>query len=207
MVNVKYRDEITRIIHHKAKVIDIACGNGKLLSHMVESKDIDAHGIEIQSKNVADGLSNGLAIIQGDATTELQYYADNAFDYAILSMSLQVMGKPREVLKQAIRIAKYTIITMPNFGHIQNRLALMFSGKMPVTKQLSFEWYETPNIHFSTIADMVALVESVGGDIVTRRYQKSNGDIKDFKGYGYYSANIFARDGLIVVKNGSEGGI
>jgi methionine biosynthesis protein MetW len=104
-------------------------------------------------------------VVQGDADTDLVNYPDNAFDYAILSQTIQATHRPRDVLEQLLRIGARAIVSFPNFGHWRVRSQIMFAGRMPVTKNLSYAWYDTPNIHFCTIKDFIALCDDLGASV------------------------------------------
>ncbi|MGL5447298.1 MAG: methionine biosynthesis protein MetW, partial [Rhabdaerophilum sp.] len=149
-----------------ARVLDVGCGDGDLLAYLAQSKGVDARGIEISREGVAACVSKGLAVIQGDADTDLFEYPDDCFDYVILSQTLQATRRPRVVVEQMLRIAKNVIVSFPNFGHWRIRTSLLFKGRMPVNENLPDSWYDTPNIHFCTIRDFVALADEVQAKIV-----------------------------------------
>jgi methionine biosynthesis protein MetW len=136
-----------------ARVLDIGCGDGALMAALRDTKGIDARGLEIDAVNVANAVTRGLAVVQGDADTDLADYPDNSFDYAILSQTLQTTRRPDLVLDQLLRIGKQAFVSFPNFAQWKIRFAHMFGGRMPVTKQLPHRWYDTPNIHHVTIDD------------------------------------------------------
>lgn len=148
-----------------ARVLDIGCGDGALLAALAAEKGVDARGIEISREGVAACVSRGLAVIQGDADTDLIDYPDACFDVVILSQTLQATRRPRQVLEQMLRIGAKAIVSFPNFGHWRVRAHLALMGRMPVNKNLPYSWYDTPNIHFCTIRDFVALAEEVGARI------------------------------------------
>jgi methionine biosynthesis protein MetW len=148
------------------RVLDVGCGDGDLLAYLAAAKGVDARGIEISREGVAACVSKGLAVIQGDADTDLFEYPDNCFDYVILSQTLQATRRPRVVVEQMLRIAKNVIVSFPNFGHWRIRASLLFQGRMPVNENLPDSWYDTPNIHFCTIRDFVALADEVQAKIV-----------------------------------------
>jgi methionine biosynthesis protein MetW len=149
-----------------SRVLDVGCGDGDLLAYLASSKGVDARGIEISREGVAACVSKGLAVIQGDADTDLFEYPDDCFDYVILSQTLHATRRPRVVVEQMLRIARNVIVSFPNFGHWRIRAGLMFRGRMPVTDNLPDSWYDTPNIHFCTIRDFVALADAVQAKIV-----------------------------------------
>lgn len=154
------------MVRSGARVLDVGCGDGDLLAFLAASKGVDARGIEISREGVAACVSKGLAVIQGDADTDLFEYPDDCFDYVILSQTLQATRRPRVVVEQMLRIAKNVIVSFPNFGHWRIRASLLFQGRMPVNENLPDSWYDTPNIHFCTIRDFVALADEVQAKIV-----------------------------------------
>lgn len=145
-----------------ARVLDIGCGNGQLLAWLRDTKGVEGRGIELDASDVAAAVGRGLAVVQGDADTDLADYPDAAFDVVILSNTLQAMQRPAAVLTELARIGRSAIVSFPNFGHWRVRLGLALSGRMPVTRSLPVSWHETPNIHFCTIADFEALAVEMG---------------------------------------------
>ena len=125
-------------------------------------RDVDGRGIELSREGVNDSVAKGLAVIQGDADTDLADYPDDAFDYVILSQTLQATRHPRVVLEHMLRIGRHAIVSFPNFGHWTVRLQLLFAGHMPQTDMLPYSWYDTPNIHHCTIKDFVQLCDEIG---------------------------------------------
>jgi len=156
---------IAAMVANGTRVLDVGCGDGSLLRLLADQKQVDARGIEISQRGVNDCVSKGLSVIQGDADTDLIDYPANAFDYVILSQTIQATRNPKKVLEQMLRIGSRAIISFPNFGHWRIRSQLVLKGRMPVTDNLSYAWYETPNIHFCTIRDFVALADEVEANI------------------------------------------
>ena len=154
-------ETIAELIPHHARVLDIGCGEGDLLAHMVQQKNIDGRGIELLPMNVSTALNRGLTCIQGNADTDLVHYPDSCFDYAVSSNTLQATVNPKTVLSEMLRIARHVVISLPNFGYWYNRFYLLTKGRMPVSETLSYEWYETPNIHFCTLKDFIILCEEL----------------------------------------------
>lgn len=154
------------MVRENARVLDVGCGDGDLLAFLAAHKGVDARGIEISREGVAACVAKGLAVIQGDADTDLFEYPDDCFDFVILSRTLQATRRPRVVVEQMLRIARNVIVSFPNFGHWRIRTQLMFKGRMPVNENLPDSWYDTPNIHFCTIRDFVALADEVQARIL-----------------------------------------
>ena len=153
---------IADMIEPGSRVLDIGCGDGMLLDYLTHFKQVDGRGIELGSEGVNACVSAGLSVIQGDADTDLADYPDQAFDYVVLSQTLQAMHAPRTVVEHLLRIGRRAIVSFPNFAHWRLRLYLALKGRMPVSETLSYQWYDTPNIHFCTIKDFMALCEELG---------------------------------------------
>lgn len=157
---------VSDMVRPGTRVLDVGCGDGVLLAHLARDKQVDARGIELSREGVAACVAKGLAVIQGDADTDLADYPDDCFDYVILSQTIQATRNPKRVLEQMLRIGRNAIVSFPNFGHWRIRTHLMFNGRMPVTENLPDTWYDTPNIHFCTIRDFVALADELQARIV-----------------------------------------
>src|SRR6185369_7905005 len=153
---------VAQMVEYGAKVLDVGCGDGELLRLLSESRGVDGRGIELSREGVNECVAKGLAVIQGDADTDLGDYPDDAFDYVILSQTLQATRHPRIVLENMLRIGRRAIVSFPNFGHWRIRLQLLLHGAMPVTDNLPDSWYDSPNIHFCTIKDFRDLCQVAG---------------------------------------------
>jgi len=156
---------IAEMVTPGTRVLDVGCGDGTLLRLLAEKRGVDGRGIELSQAGVNSCVAQGLAVIQGDADTDLVYYPDLAFDYAILSQTIHATYSPRDVLKQLLRIGRRAVVSFPNFGHWRVRTGLMFGGKMPTTDNLPDRWYDTPNIHLCTIKDFLDLCKDVGAKV------------------------------------------
>lgn len=152
---------IADMVEPSSRVLDVGCGDGALLQHLWKTKGVDGRGIELSQAGVNASVRNGLSVIQGDADTDLKNYPSDAFDYVILSQTLQATHNPRTVLDNMARIGRRSIVSFPNFGYWRVRMSLAWSGRMPVTENLPHQWYDTPNIHFCTIRDFVALARDM----------------------------------------------
>ncbi len=153
---------IAEMVEPNARVLDIGCGDGALMEHLARHKNADARGIEIDMRAATEAVAHGLAVVHGDADNDLAFYPDGAFDYVILSRTLQAVERPREVLAQMLRIGRRAIVSFPNFGHWQVRWRLLATGRMPNTKTWHTPWHSTPNIHPCTILDFLDLAEGDG---------------------------------------------
>ena len=156
---------VADMVERGSRVLDLGCDDGALLSLLERDRGVDARGLELSQRGVNDCVAKGLSVIQGDADTDLQSYPDDAFDYVILSQTLQAVRRPKIVLENMLRIGHRAIVSFPNFAHWRIRLELAVYGRMPVTDTLTWSWHETPNIHFCSIRDFLDLAREIGATI------------------------------------------
>lgn len=156
---------IAEMVAAGSRVLDVGCGDGELLKLLAHRKAVDGRGVEIDRDKVNACVAHGLSVIQGDADSDLENYPDQAFDYAILSLTIQATRHPKGVLENLLRIGRRAIVSFPNFGHWQVRTGLLLGGRMPMTRNLPDNWYLTPNAHLCTIRDFADLCEVVHADV------------------------------------------
>jgi len=195
------RKELLRIaemVPASARVLDVGCGSGELIEHLARTKSADARGIELSQAGVNACVAKGLSVIQGDADTDLAEYPSGAFDFVILSQTIQATRQPKAVLEQLLRIGKRVIVSFPNFGFWKVRLKLALTGRMPTTSVLSHAWHETPNIHLCTIADFVALTREIEAKIERSLAVEEGGDVRELSVPGYWD-NLTAEGAIFLL--------
>jgi methionine biosynthesis protein MetW len=160
---------IGEIVEPKTKVLDLGCGEGELLEWLAVQKGVDARGVELSNAKVRRAIARGVSVFQSDIEQALADYPDQAFDYVILSQTLQETRNPRQVLHEMMRVGRRGIVAFPNFGHWRVRLSMLFSGRAPRTDLFPYSWYESPNIHILTVQDFETLA-ALEGLVVERRY-------------------------------------
>ena len=162
------RPDLAAIAAHVApgsRVLDIGCGDGALMAELEAVSGCDARGMELDGEQVERCVSRGLSVVQGDANLDLANYPDKAFDYAILSQTLQTATRPDLMLDELLRVGRRAFVSFPNFAHWRTRMALLLGGRMPVTRALPVSWYETQNIHHVTVTDFLQLLRDKGVSI------------------------------------------
>lgn len=196
---------VADMIKRGSRVLDLGCGDGELLSYLLHHKGVDGRGMELSQSGVNACVRHGLSVIQGDADNDLRDYPSNAFDYVVLSQTLQATRHPHEVLRNLVRIGRHAIVSIPNFGHWRMRLRLLLEGRMPQTSVLPHHWYDTPNIHLCTLLDFIDLCD-------TEEIKVERSVTLDEQGHAYRLnprgriANLLAAQGLFLLagKNGAN---
>ena len=168
-------DEIVKLMEPGSSVLDLGCGNGELLARLIATKQVRGRGVELQESMIIESISRGISVFQGDLDEGLRDYASGSYDYVILNQTLQVIHRPMLLLAEMLRVGKRVIVSFPNFGYFRVRLQFLVTGRMPVTRDLPYSWYDTPNIHLCTrkdfidhcVAEGVAILKEI--DISKRR--------------------------------------
>jgi methionine biosynthesis protein MetW len=158
---------IAERVHAGAKVLDLGCGDGSLLKYLRETRNTLGYGVEIDDEKVAACVRNAVNVIQSDLESGLSTFASHSFDYVILSQTLQAMRHTEEIIREMLRVGREAIVTFPNFGHVSHRLQVLF-GRMPVSPELPYQWYDTPNIHLCTLKDFEEFCATHGVEILER---------------------------------------
>jgi len=191
---------IADMVEPKSRVLDVGCGEGILLDYLGRFKQVDGRGIELSMAGVRAAVAQGLSVIQGDADTDLKDFPTGAFDYVILSQTLQATRDPRSALLHMMRIGRRVIVSFPNFGYWRVRAHLLLRGRMPMTETLAHGWYDTPNIHLCTIRDFRALCTEL--DIGIERQLSMDGRGRPLFDGGGLLANWLADQALFLLKRG-----
>ena len=182
-------DAIQAWIKPNSRVLDLGCGDGALLLSLKNNKQVRGVGIEIDHEKFNQCVAKGLNVIEQNADLGLGNFADNTFDIVVMSQTLQAMNRPDQVLDETLRSGKEAIVAFPNFGHWFCRLHLGFKGKMPVSRTMPYSWFDTPNIHFCTVADFERLCETHNIQILNRVVTTADGK---FNRLAALWANLFA---------------
>ncbi len=199
---------IADMIRPGTRVLDVGCGDGALLDHLVRNKHVDGRGIELSQQNVNACVARGLSVVQGDADTDLAEYPEGVFDAVILSQTIQATEKPAKVLKDMLRIGRRVAVSLPNFGYWRVRASLLVHGRMPRTRTLDYKWYDTPNIHLCTLADFIGLTREVGAVISEAHTLDSDGRTTrirpDTVTSGFFGPNFTAPGAIFLIKQGQS---
>ena len=189
---------IADMIDEGSRVLDVGCGNGALLDYLGRNKGVDGRGIELSQAGVNACVAHGLSVIQGDADTDLEHYPDDAFDFVVLTRTLQATRNPRDVVSHLVRIGRHAIVSFTNFGHWRVRIEIMFGGRMPVVGEDGASWYDTPNIHLCTIGDFSTLCDDLGLRVQRALSLSHSGSARELKSVGA-AANIRGEEAIFVL--------
>ena len=183
---------IASLIEPQSKVLDLGCGEGVLLDHLVKARGIDGFGIEISEEAIYKCVARGLSVSQEDIDSGLKHYPDRFFDYVIFNQTMQQVHKPRHAILRALRIGRRVIVGFPNFCHFRARIQISLLGRVPITASLPFTWYDTPNLHFLSLRDFIRFCRAERIRIEQRIYLTKRSTVKFFP-------NLFAYNGIFVL--------
>lgn len=169
---------IGELVDPATRVLDLGCGEGELLAWLKENKNVDARGVELTGTRAQKAIARGVSVYQGDLESALDDYPEGAFDYVILSQTLQETRDPLRVLRGMLRVGRKGIVAFPNFGHWRVRTSHLWSGRAPKTGLFPYDWYDSPNIHFLTVLDFEALAESMEWDVQRRIFLSGNREVR-----------------------------
>ena len=189
-------DLIESLINKRSRVLDVGCGEGDLIQQLKKNLHANVHGVEKDQGLALKGIAKGLNITHGDAEKDLFQYANQSFDYVILSQTLQAMIEPKKILTELLRVGSKAIVSFPNFGHWSCRLHLGIKGQMPMSRAMPLRWYDTPNIHFCTVRDFEALCSTLQIDIIERATISGPGQ----SALGSLLPNLFATSAIFRIR-------
>ncbi|MGH9592362.1 MAG: methionine biosynthesis protein MetW [Bryobacteraceae bacterium] len=187
---------IGELIEPETRVLDLGCGEGDLLAWLKEHKNVDGRGVELVGARVQKAIARGVSVYQGSLESAVEDYPDQAFDYAILSQTLQETRDPVRVLRGMLRVGKRAVVAFPNFGHYSVRLATLISGRAPKNKLFPYDWYDSPNIHFLTVLDFEGLVQKQGWRVERRIFVAGERQVT-------LLPNLMAETGVFLVSAGN----
>lgn len=196
---------IADMIEPSTRVLDVGCGNGALLDYLATFKQVDGRGLEISTAGVNACVSSGLSVIQGDADRDLKDYPDDAFDYVVLSQTLQAMHAPKSVLEHLMRIGRRAIVSFPNFAYWRIRWYLASRGRMPVNETLPYQWHETPNIHFCSIKDFQELCRELNITVERSIFLNHKGRARRI-GSAPFAANLLGEQAVFLLSKRTAAG-
>lgn len=188
---------INKMVEGNSHILDLGCGTGELMQMLKDNKNVKALGIDIDQNNVISCLKKGLSVIQGDIDSGLKEFSDKSYDYVILNQTLQSTHNPEYVMQEMLRVGKKCVVSFPNFAYWKVRFHLFFKGKMPKSRILPFEWYDTPNIHLLTISDFFEFAKKRNIKILKSIYT-TRATVKKFP-LTKWLPNIFAEEVIFVV--------
>jgi methionine biosynthesis protein MetW len=190
---------VISLVEPGSRVLDLGCSDGSLIAHLRDELNCDVRGIELLPEEIAAAIGQGLSVVQADLDEGLAGYPDGAFDYVVLSQTLQVVRNPSLVLREMLRVGTHSIVTFPNFGHWRVRSYLALRGRMPVSESIPFSWYDTPNIHHTTLRDFRDFVAANGG-VIEQEIPLSAGEWRQRARRVRFVPNLFADTAVAVVR-------
>jgi len=182
------------MISRGSMVLDMGCGDGELLEYLVIQKDVRGSGVEISEKAIYECVEKGLSVSHGDIDSGLTEYPDGLFDYVIFNQTMQQVQRPKDAIKEALRIGKKVIIGFPNFCHVSARFQIFFGGHVPVTPSLPYSWHDTPNLHFLSIKDFKRFCSEQGIKIEKSVFLSQKGVVS-------FMPNVFALNAIFQISN------
>ena len=190
---------ITKIVEGNSKILDLGCGTGELLEMLKEQKHVKSLGVDIDQNNIINCLKKGLSVIQGNIDIGLKEFTDKSYDYVILNQTLQSTHNPEYVIEEMLRVGKKCLVSFPNFAYWKVRFYLFFMGKMPKSRILPFEWYNTPNIHLLTVSDFFEFAKKRNIKILKSIYT-TKAQVKKFP-LPKMLLNFFAEEVIFVISD------
>ncbi len=190
-------DKVVALVKPHSRVLDLGCGDGRLLKRLIVEQQVQGMGVEIDQEAVLECLHKGLSVFQGNIDDGLADYGDNSYDYVILNMTLQVIIRPDFVIEEMLRVGERVIVSFPNFGYWRVRQSLLWKGRMPKTLKLPLEWYNTPNIHLLTIKDFLDFCKQRDITVLQRLFLNSSRSAR--KDMVHFLPNLYADEGLFVI--------
>lgn len=188
---------IDQWVKPNSRVLDLGCGDGALLKHLIDTKGVKAYGLEINPERILQAVAKGVNVVEQNLDDGLDNFADDSFDTVIMSQTLQTMRQPNKTLAEMLRIGQECVVTIPNFGHWRARFHLLMKGRMPVSDLLPYQWYDTPNIHFCTFLDFEILCREMALKILDQRVVATT---KSGNLLQKLNPNLFAETGIFRVR-------
>ena len=188
---------IAGMVEPGSRVLDLGCGGGELLAWLHDHKRVDARGVEIDGDKVQVAIARGVSVFQGDIDHGLDDFPDGAFDFVILSQTLQEMRYPLHILKKMLRVGKRAIVTFPNFGHWTVRASHLISGRAPRTELFPYDWYDSPNLHFLTVEDFILLCRQQQWTIERQVFLRKNREVR-------WLPNLLAEVAVFSIRSGAQ---